>query len=58
LPVSFDNNKDFTSYLDEIKNKSIYDFNESVGKSDSIITLYTCTDNNLGRILLHAKLIK
>lgn len=58
LPLTFDSNDDYINYLNEIKNKSIYDFKESIEKTDRIITLYTCTDNNLGRIILHAKLIK
>ena len=57
LKLTFNNDEQYTNYLNELKNASIYNFNEEVSKNDKILTLYTCADNNSYRILLHAKLI-
>ena len=52
-------NDEFASFIVEMKNRSIVNFNTSVNENDKILTLSTCLDglgNN--RIVIHAKLIK
>lgn len=56
--INFTSDEDFTNFINNVKNKSIYNFNVSIIESDKIITLYTCTDNSKNRIILHAKLIE
>lgn len=51
FPINYD------KFLDMIKNRSIYDFNETLNEDDKIITLSTCKNNKV-RIVMHAKLIK
>lgn len=41
-----------------LKGKSKYDFSEKLTEDDKIITLSTCTDDNKGRKVVHARLIK
>ena len=40
-----------------LKSKSKYNFKEELNVNDKIITLSTCTDDNKGRKVVHAKLI-
>lgn len=56
-PISFSSDMDFSSYIDAIKQKSIYDFNMNVNSTDHLLTLYTCGNNTSYRIIIHAKLI-
>ena len=51
------NPSDYNKFLDTIVNRSIKKFNEKVEASDKIITLSTCTEDNLNRKVVHAKLI-
>lgn len=46
---------EFASFVNELKSRSIYDFNVDVDEEDSIITLSTCGNNNRYRVVLHAK---
>ncbi len=55
LSVNFP--KDYDKFLELIKGRSVYNFNEDVNENDKVITLSTC-QNNTVRIVLHAKLIK
>ena len=57
LELSFANNNDFSNYLKTLQNKSIYNFNVNLDGTQSILTLYTCGNNNAYRIILHASLI-
>ena len=50
--------KYYKEFLDTIKGRSIYDFGLDVSAEDKIITLSTCTDDNKGRKVIHAKLVK
>ena len=43
--------------MKRLKNKSKQKYNVNVNGSDQIITLSTCTDDNKGRKVVHAKLI-
>ena len=51
------NPSDYSKFLDTIVNRSIRKFDEKVEVSDKIITLSTCTEDNLNRKVVHAKLI-
>ena len=58
LQNKFEDKKDLGIFFDTLKTRSIYDFKVKVGPDDKIITLSTCTDDNKGRNVVHAKLIK
>ena len=45
------------TFLSNLKSKSKFDFNIELNSNDKIITLSTCTDDNKGRKVVHAKLI-
>lgn len=47
-------NNEFFSFVNIIRERSIYDFGMRLGKDDTILTLSTCADNKGGRIVLHA----
>ena len=55
--VEFSSDEDFKNYINEIKSKSIYNFNVDVSSNDSILTLYTCGNNTKYRVIIHAKKI-
>jgi len=56
LKVSFPTAEEKEEYISMTKNRSIKDFGVAVDKSDRLLTLSTCTDNN-SRLVIHAKLI-
>ena len=56
LQVSFVDNE-YTNFINILKNKSLYNFNVDLTNSNSIITLSTCTEDNMGRKVVHASLI-
>ena len=56
IDTEFENNQ-FKEFIDELKNRSIKDFNVEILAEDSILTLSTCANNNKYRIVLHAKRI-
>lgn len=49
---------EFKKYIDSMKSRSIYNFNENISEDDSILTLSTCANNNKYRVILHAKKVK
>ena len=53
----FKNNDEFAELVKTVKERSIYNFENTVEKSDKILTLSTCADNNRYRVVLHAKKI-
>lgn len=57
IKVGFNSNDEYQSFIDLIKNRSIYNFNVSVTPDDNIITLSSCYNDDY-RMVLHAKLIK
>lgn len=57
IKTDFDSEEDFLTWSKMLIDRSIYQFNTSVNKSDNILTLSTCYDDN-DKIVLHAKLIK
>ena len=50
--------KYYQEFLDELVSRSQYDFRTEVTTKDKIITLSTCTDDNKGRKVIHAKLVE
>ena len=48
----------YLRFLDELKYRSQFKFDVELGVDDKIITLSTCTDDNKGRRVVHAKLIE
>lgn len=55
LTTSFLSDKVYGSFLNELKNRSIHNFNVNLTSSDKILTLSTCSNNSAYRIVLHAK---
>ena len=51
-------NEEYLNFLNGLKSKSKFNFNESLSVEDKIITLSTCTDDNSGRKVVHAKQIR
>ena len=58
IQTNFSNKEDLDIFFNALKARSTYDFKVDVGKTDRIITLSTCTDDNAKRRVVHAKLIK
>jgi len=58
LKTYFENEEEHQIFTDELRNRSIYNFNEEVNSNDKILTLSTCTDDGTKRIVIHAKMIK
>lgn len=57
LRTNYSYRENYQEFLDNIKNKSEKSFSVDVTSEDKIITLSTCTDDNNGRKVVHAKLI-
>ena len=57
LQVDFNDDKEFDTFVKKLKKKSKNKYNVDVSGSDKIITLSTCTDDNKGRKVVHAKLV-
>ena len=57
LQTNYNNSEQYLEFLNTLKSKSKYNFKEELNANDKIITLSTCTDDNKGRKVVHAKLI-
>lgn len=57
LKTEFEDNNDFGTFINTIKNRSIYNFNSAISKDDYVLTLSTCY-NSTDKLVLHSKLIK
>lgn len=57
LTTSFVSDDEYLTFLHTLKNRSIYNFNETFDITSKIITLSTCNDDNTGRLVVHAKLV-
>lgn len=55
---TFSDTESFSTFLNTLKDRSVYDFSASVNENDKILTLSTCRADDEWRIVLHAKLIK
>lgn len=58
ITTNFNTDKEYISFLDEIKSRSIKHFGIDVTSDDNILTLSTCANDNNYRVVLHAKKIK
>ena len=57
LQVNFDNDEVYLTFLNNLKEKSNMSVASELRADDRIITLSTCTDDNKGRKVVHAKLV-
>ena len=57
LQNNFSSNASYEEFLNTLKGRSVYDYGVELGADDRIITLSTCTEDNTGRKVVHAKLI-
>lgn len=57
LKIKFDDDKEYTEFLNKLKKRSTFDFKVDLTKDDKIITLSTCY-NDSDKVVMHAKLIK
>ncbi len=48
--------EELSSWLNVLKNRSIYNFNVAISKEDNILTLSTCSNKNK-KLVVHAKLL-
>ena len=58
IKTYFKTRDDYNEFINTITKRSIFNFNTYVNVKDKILTLSTCQNNNNGRIVVHAKLIK
>ena len=56
IQTEFDDNE-FSKFIEEVKGRSIKNFNEKVSAEDTILTLSTCANDNKYRVVVHAKRI-
>ncbi|MCY9661907.1 class B sortase [Paenibacillus chondroitinus] len=59
IQTDFGDTDEYASFLHTIQNRSIYETNEALTASDSILTLSTCDytlDAKEGRLVIHGKL--
>lgn len=57
ITTDFSSDLEFETFLNNIKGRSLYNFNASLTKNDRILTLSTCYSKSK-RAVVHAKLIK
>ena len=57
LQTNFYNDEEYQEFLNKISSRNKLPVNVEVNTNDSIITLSTCTNDNKGRRVIHAKLI-
>ncbi len=58
IKTEFDNDKDKQEWINEMNNRNTSIINSPANINDKIITLSTCLNNDNGRVVVHAKLIK
>ena len=56
-PISNIGDEYYLEFINTIKSRSVISFDMEVGINDKIVTLSTCTNDNTGRKVVHAKLI-
>ena len=57
IQTKFSDNNEYQIFLDKLKNRSIYNFDNVLNDNDKILTLSTCY-NKTEKVVMHAKLIK
>lgn len=58
LKTYFNDDSEYQSFLNTLKERSIHNFNEELDIDNKILTLSTCSDDGKKRVVIHAKLIK
>ncbi len=58
ISTDFTSDSSFETFINTMKERSIYDFNVDVTKTDKLLTLSTCFDNKGIRTVVQAKLVK
>jgi sortase B len=58
ITTDFENDEEYLSFLEKIKNRSTKDFEIDLNKEDTILTLSTCASNNDLRVVVHAVKVK
>lgn len=58
LQTSFFDDNSYMEFLNTLKSRSKYNYGIQLSSNDRIITLSTCTDDNKGRKVVHARLIQ
>ena len=58
LQTSFYDDTTYMEFLSTLKGRSLYNYGVQLTSKDKIITLSTCTDDNKGRKVVHARLIQ
>lgn len=58
ITTDFENDQEYTSWLNTIKNRTQFNYNTTVTKDDKVLTLSSCYTSDGIRVVLHAKLIK
>ncbi len=57
LRTMFNGSEEFGEFINELRNRSIYDFGTYVSSDDKILTLSTCDDTGTRRVVVHAKMV-
>lgn len=57
LTTSFQSDSSYLDFLNTLKQRSVFNFNEELDANTKIITLSTCNLDNTGRLVVHGKLI-
>lgn len=57
IKTNFSSDNEYEKFLNTIRKRSVKDFKEDVSKDDTILTVSTCANNNMYRVVLHAKKI-
>ena len=57
LKTNFGSLDEYNEFLVSLKNRSKFDFGINLDENERILTLSTCTDDNLGRKVIHARLV-
>lgn len=57
ITTEFGTDEAYSKFLNTITQRSKWNFNQTVGTDDTILTLSTCTADAKGRVVVHAKLI-
>lgn len=55
IKTNFSSDNEYENFLNTIRKRSVKDFKEDVSKDDTILTVSTCANNNMYRVVLHAK---
>lgn len=57
ITTYFGDEEVFSTFVNTLAQRSKYNFNQSVGPNDNVLTLSTCTADAKNRIVVHAKLV-